>query len=174
MSLAEKLKAAGFKPEASTEGEWKSYNGTYRCSWKTLRPEYDEKNQGWYVQAEWDIEEVLAGDMKRDSKYPAFRKRYYFDWENPTEDNLDSAKALANDIFTVTGGEIDFTSKESFAEAAKGIIGKDTYLRAWEWKPEKKADGTPIPEDQRRGLQQFRIQKKEVAEKKRTEQSVAF
>ena len=45
MSLADALKAAGFKPEASNEGEWLPYNGTYRCVFRTLRAEYDEKNK---------------------------------------------------------------------------------------------------------------------------------
>ena len=174
MSLSDKLKALGFKPELNLDGEWQPYNGTYKCSWKTLRADYDEKNQGAFVQAEWDIEETLAGDMKRDSKFPAFRRRYYFDWENPTDDQLENAQDLANDVFTATGLEVDLGSQEAFRLSAQSVVGKEAYLRAWGFTFEKKKDGTPIPEDQRKTIQYFVVQKASVAQKKRSASSVAF
>jgi len=150
------------------------YNGTYKCSIKTLRPEYDEKNQGDFIQVEYDIEETLAGDMKRDSKYPAFRKRYYIDWENPTQDHLENAKSLSNDVFTASGQELDFSSKEVFQAQAAGLIGQSAYLRAWGWTPEKDIKGQPIADENKKTIQQFRVTKQSVAEKKRSAQSVAF
>lgn len=174
MSLADALKAAGFKPEASNEGEWLPYNGTYRCVFRTLRAEYDEKNKGDYAQTEYDIEEVLTGDMKRESKYPAFRKRYYLDFDNPTQDHLENAKELANAVFTATGLELNFDSKEAFINSAEQVIGKEAYLRAWSFAFEKDRSGNVIPEDQRKAVQFFAVIKKSVGEKKRSAQSVAF
>lgn len=174
MSLAEKLAQAGFKPEASTEGEWTPYNGTYRCSWKTLRVEHDEKNQSNFVQAEWEIEEVLTGDMKRESKYPAFRKRFYLDFDDPTEDQVNNAKDLANMVFTATGLELDYTDQQHFIAVAEKVIGQDVYIRSWGWTPDKDVKGNILSEDQKKTIQQFRVMKKAVAEKKRSTQSVAF
>ena len=174
MGIKEALEASGFRPEASTDGEWQPYNGTYRCSIKTLRPEFDEKNKAHFVQAEYDIEEVLAGDMKRDSKFPAFKQRFYIDWENPTEDHLENAKNLSNQVFTASGKELDWTDKPLFVETAKPLIGHTVYLRAWGWTPEKDSNGNPLPEDQKRTIQQFRVVKQTVAEKKRSASSVAF
>ncbi len=174
MSLADKLAAAGFKPEANSEGEWQPYNGTYRCSLSALRAERDEKNNCDFVQTEYEIQEVLTGDMKRESKYPAFRKRYYLDFENPTEDHLDNAKELANVVFTATGAELDFSSKSAFIASASPLVGQDAYLRAWGFKFEKDFKGNAIPADQQKSTQFFKVMKKSAAEKKRTADSVAF
>ena len=174
MSLADKLKERGFKAEASNDGEWQPYNGVYLCSIKTLRPEYDEKNAADFIQLELDINEVISGDMKRESKFPAFRKRYYTDWENPNEDQLDNVQELANVIFTGTAVDLDFDSKEAFKIQAEMLIGREIYINAWGHAFDKKQDGTPIPEDQRKAMQFWKAWKKSVAEKKRTAGSVAF
>ena len=174
MSLADKLTQANFKPENNTDGEWLPYNGTYKCTWKTLRADYDEKNQGAFVQAEWDIQEVLTGDMKRDSKFPAFRKRYYFDFDEPTDEQVETAKKLANDVFTATGIDLELGSKQAFIASADKVIGQEAYLRAWGFAFDKKQDGTPIPESDRKQIQSFVVQKASVAEKKRSSESVAF
>lgn len=174
MSLQEKLEAAGFKPEVSTEGEWQPYNGTYRCKISTLRAEHDEKNSADFVQVEFEIEEVLSGDMKRDSKYPAFRKRYYLDFENPTDKQVETAKTLANLVFTATGAELDFGSKSSFIASADKVVGQEAYLRAWGWTPDKDIKGQPIADEDKKSIQQFSVMKKSAAEKKRTANSVAF
>lgn len=174
MSIADRLKEAGFKPEVSTEGEWQPYNGTYRCTIKALRVERDEKNACDFVQAEYDIEETLEGDPKRDSKYPAFRKRYYMDFENPTDAHLENVKKLSNAVFTATGLELDYTDKQSFIASAAACIGLDIYIRAWGWKPEKDVKGNAIAEENQKTIQQFSVVKKEVAEKKRSSNSVAF
>ena len=39
-------------------------------------------------------------------------------------------------------------------------IGKEAYVRAWGWTPDTARDGTPIPEAERRTLQQFKIKQK--------------
>ena len=174
MSLAEKLKAVGFKPEVSTEGEWQPYNGTYKCKITTLRAEHDDKNNADFVQLEFDIQEVLAGDMKRESKYPAFKKRYYLDFENPTDKQVETAKTLANLIFTATGAELDFNSKSSFIASASPVVGGEAYLRAWGWTPDKDIKGQPIADEDKKSIQQFSVMKKSAAEKKRTADSVAF
>lgn len=174
MNITEALKTAGFKPEANTDGEWKPYIGTYKCVWKTLRPEVQQKDGAEFVQAEWSIVEALAGDPKRESKYADFRRRYYFSWENPTEDELDNIKGLMNDIFTATGKDVNMSSKEAFSAAAVEIAGAEAYIRGWGWTPERDTKGNSLPEDQRKTIQQFVIQRKATAEKKRTGASLPF
>ena len=174
MSLEDKLKAKGFKPEASDDGEWKPYIGTYKCSFKTLRVERDEKNACDFIQLELDIVEHIAGDAKRDSKFPAFKKRYYIDFDNPTDDHVENFEKLSKVVFTGTGLELSSTNKQSFIASAGQVIGKTVYIRAYGWTPEKDMSGNEIPEDKRKTNQMWTAQKEAVAEKKRSAESMPF
>ena len=159
MSLTDKLREAGFKPSQNTDGEFKPYTGTYKVETKVLRPDVDDKGQKFY-QAEWNIIETLEGMPKRDSKYSAFRKRYFID---DPDKGLDNLKKLLNDFFTI-GVELDQSSDEAFEESFKSAIGSQGYIRGWEWTPDGKD----------RAQQSFVIQKAQVAEKKRSTQSLPF
>jgi|GEM_PF-5193586 len=158
MSLIENLKAAGFKPEANTDGEFKPLKGTYKCQITTLRPEIDQKNNNAkYYQLELKPIEVLEGDPFGD-KF-AFKKRYYVDGDKAAE-NL---KSLLNALFTA-GIELDMSSDAALETDFVKAINQVAYVRSWGWLPEGKE--SPV--------QMFNILKEKVAEKKRSKDSLAF
>lgn len=158
MDILESLKAAGFKPESNTDGEFKALKGTYECTIQTLRPEVDTKNDNAkYYQFELKPSAVLEGDAFGD-KF-TFRRRIYMDGEKAAE-NL---KKLLNDLFTC-GLELNTSSIENMEADFVKAIGLKAYCRAWAWKPEGKDSE----------VQMFVIQKPGVAEKKRTKDSLTF
>ena len=165
MSLAERLKAQGFKAEENAEGEWQPYKGTYEVSWDVLRLETDEKNgDARYLQAELNIIEALEGDAKREgSKFGDFSKRIYLDGDD-AEKTDKKVKKLINDVFTFGGIDADLSSDEKMIESLQGVVGKTGYLNAWGWKP-KDGDKT---------YQQFSIVKESVASKKKSKENVPF
>lgn len=160
MSLVDRLKKEGFKPSESSDGEWQPYKGTYKVKWVTCRNEVDEKNgNAPFVLAEWDIVETIEGDQRRDSKYPAFRKRYYFDLLSP-QDEEKEGKNLEKflDAAFHFGVDLDYSSPEALTQGFAKLIGLESYVRAYGWKP----DG------EEKTYQMFNFQKAGVAEKKRT------
>jgi hypothetical protein len=157
------MEQSGFKPEANADGEFKPLVGTYVCEWKVLRPEVDAKNgEAPYYQAEFKVLEVLAGDPAKDSDFNDFRKRYYVDWNSTDEKQAENLKKLANDVFTGTGLELPM-KQAGFEAGFADVVGKKVYIRAWGW---KRDDG--------KTAQMFVVQKPEVAEKKRSQDSLAF
>ena len=163
MNLEEMMKEAGFKPEANTDGEFKKYKGNYLCTWAVLRAEIDEKNDSApYYQVEYKIKETLDGDPARDGQYNDFQRRFYVDWNVADEKQAAKLKKLTNDIFTATGIEMPMVKAEFEAKFTE-VVGQPAYLRAWEW---KRDDG--------KSLQMYSVQKPEVAEKKRSSESLAF
>jgi hypothetical protein len=91
------------------------------------------------------VVETIDGD-KGENRY--FNKRY--------NNNPEKLKALMNDLFTA-GIEFDKTSREAFDLSLSGAVDKQIKVRAWGWTPEKKMDGTPIPEEDRTTIQQLKI-----------------
>ena len=79
MGITDTLRAAGFKPEANTDGEWEVLKGQYKCEWVTLRKDKDATSGAEYIQAEWMAKETIDGTFAKPSQYPHFRKRYYLD-----------------------------------------------------------------------------------------------
>lgn len=159
MSVFEKLKSAGFKPEANTDGEFKPLVGTYAGAISVLRADVDGKNgNAKFYQLEVKPEEVLEGDTFGE-KF-TFRRRYYID---DAEKGVENLKKLINDLFTC-GVELDATAGEAGFEAGfEKAIGAKAYVRAWAWTPEGKSP-----------VQQFVIQKAGIAEKKRGAATVGF
>lgn len=161
MSLSEALKASGFKAEANTDGEWQPYKGTYEVEWKALRKEIDKKNgDAEYLLAELDIVTTLEGDQKRDSQYADFSRRVYLDGDKAQ----DKMKKLINDVFTFAGIDPDMTSDEAMLASLQKVVGQVGFVRAWGWKPE---NGD-------KHIQFWVALKPEVAEKKRSADSVSF
>lgn len=164
MSIAEKMKARGYKPEASTDGEFKPLVGTYLTELITMRKEVDEKNGNVeYYQVEYKPKEQLEGDMFGE-KF-TFRKRVYLPDGSGTEEQNANAEAklekLINDMFTISGEDPDLSSDESLDAYLKSHVGKEAYVRSWGWK-----------QDSGKELQMFVVQKASVAEKRRSSESV--
>jgi hypothetical protein len=175
MSLADKLKARGFEAEANKDGEFKPLKGTYECKWRALRWEHDENNSADFVQIEIDVVETIEGDTAATGgDYANFKKRVYLDLASDDDRDANKAERLANDVFTASGVDLDFASKDAMTAQFEEVISKPVYVRAWGWTPEKAVDGTEIPKDERKARQMFSIIKEAVAEKKRSANSVAF
>ena len=162
MNITDSLKADGWKPSASTDGEFKPLAGTYACEIMVLRPEVDKKNgDAKYYQLEVKPKELIAGD-EFGEKF-TFRKRFYVDGEKAAE-NL---KEMLNLLFTA-GIELDTTSDEVMEADFGSAIDKPIYVRSWGWTP------TPKDGQEPRALQMWVAQKAGVAEKKRSTASHAF
>lgn len=91
--------------------------------------------------------ETIDGD-KGNNRY--LNKRY----QNTNE----GIKKLMNDLFTA-GIEFSTGSREEFDCSLTYAIDKQIKIRAWVWTPDKKIDGTPIPEEDRVAIQQMKITK---------------
>lgn len=157
MGIVDALKQAGYKPTASSDGEWKPLVGRYKAGCVTLRPEHDDQGAKYY-QVEFKVSEVLDGDHAGHGKYPEFKRRYYLDGEK-------GAKNLQNmlDLFFTCGVEFDMSSDEALEADFTKAIGVQAYIRAWEW---KKDDGTVA--------QSWVVQKESVAQKKGKKSAVPF
>ena len=131
MGVLDSLKIAGYKPKASQDGVWEPYNGVYKVDWATCRKEIDAKNGNVaYIQAEWNIVDVLGGMDKRSSKYADFQKRYYIEGEK-AEANMQS---FLDDAFTF-GIDLSTESDDSLPNRFGEVVGRQGYLRAWGWTP---------------------------------------
>lgn len=158
MGLIDNLVSAGFKPEASTDGEFKPLKGTYKTEVTVLRSEIDSKNSNAkYYQLSLKPSEVLDGDSFTD-KF-VFNKRFYVDGDKAAE-NL---KKMLNLLFTA-GIELDMTSDAKLEESFGNAIGKTIYIRSWGWLP----DGKDQPQ------QMFSAVKEKVAGKKKGKDSLPF
>ena len=148
MGITDKLRAAGFKPEVSTDGEREILVGQYKTKWATIRKEAEDSGRE-YLQSEWKVIEVIDGTFAGNSKFPEFRRRYYLDDER-------DVKRLCNDAFTV-GVSLDISSDEALVASTHQLIDKVTYIRGWKGTPDKDRAGNVIPEEERRSFQNFVI-----------------
>jgi len=158
MGIVDALKASGFKPEASTDGEYKPLKGTYKAQIVALRPEIDRKNNNAkYYQFNLKPIEVIEGDGF--GERTEFRKRYYVDGDKAAE-NL---KELLNALFTA-GIELDTSSDEAMEADFGKAINQVAFIRTWGWTPEGKENA----------VQMFTFVKEKVAEKRRKTESLPF
>ena len=173
-TLANRMKEKGFEPSENTDGEWQPYKGTYRVSWATLRQEETKDKTGTYWIAEWNIEEMFEGMPKRDSQYADLRDVYFFDLEGESDERSEKAlERLVNNAYTF-GVELDFSSSLNLKASAEKLIGKEGFIRAYPKKNWKKEGDQWVEDTSRAPKQGISVQKKTVAEKKKSEDSVAF
>lgn len=158
MGLIDNLVQAGFKPEASTDGEFKPLKGTYKTEVSVLRSEIDTKNNNAkFYQLNLKPSETLDGDGFTD-KFE-FKKRFYVDGDKAAE-NL---KKMLNLLFTA-GIELDMTSDAAMEESFINAIGKTVYIRSWGW----------LPEGKDQAQQMFSAIKEKVAGKTKKSNPVPF
>lgn len=157
MGIVDTLKQAGYKPTASSDGEWKPLVGRYKAECVTLRPESDDAGAKYY-QLEFKVSETLDGDHAGGGKYPEFKRRYYLDGDK-------GAKNLQNmlDLFFTCGVEFDMSSDAALEADFGKAIGVTAFIRAWAW---EKDDG--------KTAQSWVVQKQAVAEKKGKSAKVPF
>src|SRR3990167_8309422 len=156
MSLVEQLKASGFKPEKSTEGEFQPFEGVYATQFVKADDRPANDKGGRCLVCEFKISEVLAG-KESFSKFNEFRK--YLALEG--DDAVDKKKGLPwiiNALFTA-GVEVSGATDEELIASIQGAFGTTVYLRAYGFKPE----------DSEKTFQMFNVMKEDKAMKKAEE-----
>lgn len=174
MSLVEMMKAAGFKPTVSTEGEWQPYNGYYKVALQSFEVK-DTKKDGTpcakYAIAEWKIEETLSGRAPREGATRAeFSKFISLEGEQA----LNKKKGLPfiiNAIFTACGEDVVGADDSTTFANIQNKIGLSMYLHAFNgktWVKTGEENGKPtFTEDtEAPAKQDFSFVKEAVARKK--------
>lgn len=138
----------GYEPieNEDTDG-FEILKGTYKCvvnrlaigktKVEPIRPRYE---------LELLISEVLEGNGAVGRKL----------WRNYLKEDDEALKRFLNDLFTM-GIDIPRKTIDEFEGSFFAAIDKIVTIRAWGWTPDKKQDGTPIPEGERVTMQQFKI-----------------
>lgn len=143
MGLDDVLK--GYIPvENEDDSGFKPFKGTYKASVSRLALDTHEQ-YGERYELELVVTETLDGDEANSRKL----------WRRYAKDE-EGLKKLLNDLFTA-GIEVPRGSEEEFNSNLGVALDKEVTLRAWSWLPEKKVDGTSIPEEERVPRQQFKI-----------------
>lgn len=150
MGFTDLLKEAGFKPEKSTDGEFKPLKGTYKVQFVKAEDKPANEKGGRQLQVEFKIAEVLAGDESH-SKFNEFRKYLALEGENATSKTKGVA-FIINALFTA-GTDVSGATDEETLEKIQNALGTELYVKAWGWKPE----------DGEKEYQQFSVLKEAVA-----------
>lgn len=151
MSLNDVLK--NHTPEENVDSQgFDILKGTYMTAITKLAVETNEQFGDRY-QLELTVNEVLEGNGSPGRK---FWKRYRKDEEG--------LKRLMNDLFTA-GLDFSRNSVEDFESAFGIFLDAPVLVRAWGWTPEKKMDGTVIPEEERTEQQIAKIVSKNKSRK---------
>lgn len=161
MGITDSLKASGFVPEKSSEGEFKPLDGIYKVSFVTARKTKSQKDQTDQLQCEFKVVEVLEGDQSY-SKFNEFRKYLALEGEK-VADKKSGIPFIINALFTA-GKEVDQSSDEALMQSITDALGTELYFRAWGW----------TPEDGDKAYQQFSVLKETVALKKAKKSAQPF
>lgn len=156
MSLVDRLKESGFKPEKSKEGEFKPLEGVYATQFVKADEKPANDKGGKQLQVEFKISEVLAGDESH-SKFNEFRK--YLKLEG--DEAIDKKKGLPwiiNALFTA-GVEVSGNTDEELIASIQGALGTTVYIRSYGF----------TPEDGDKSYQMFVVMKEDKAQKKAEE-----
>lgn len=156
-NITDSLRQNNWKPEASSDGEFKPLVGTYLTAITALRPDVDKKNNNAkFYELEVKPKEKIDGDEF--SERFSFKKRFYVDGDKAAE----KLKDMLNILFTA-GVELDLTSDASMEADFNKAIGKSLHVRSWGW-----------TNDAGKQIQMWVAQKAGIAEKKRNAGSHAF
>ena len=150
MSLVEKLKASGFKPEKSTDGEFMPLEGIYKAQFVKAEKVKSQKDNTEQLRVELKVSETLSGKDST-SKYSEFKKYLALEGDDAT-DKKKGVAWIINALFTA-GVEVNADSDEKLMENIQGALGTDIYVKAWGWKPE----------DVDKTYQQFSVLKESIA-----------
>lgn len=154
MSLVDSLKNAGFKPEKSTEGEFKPLEGVYNTQFVKAEEKPANDKGGKQLQVEFKVVETLAGDIPKNSKFNEFKKYLAIEGENEA-DKKKGIPWIINALFTA-GVEVSGTTDEELMASIQGAIGTNVYIRAYGF----------TPEDGDKSYQMIAVMKEAVAIKK--------
>lgn len=155
-----------FKPEETKDdNDFKPLKGSYIVRVSKLTHNIgvstrDNSSFDFYA-LNMQVTETIDGD-KGNNRY--LNKRY--------QNTVEGIKKLMTDLFTA-GIEFTKGSREEFDLSLTNAIDKQMRVRAWAWIPEKKIDGTPIPEEDRVAIQQLKIVKDFAKKSKSADSSSA-
>lgn len=150
MSLVQALKASGFKPEKSTDGEFMPLEGIYKTQFVKAEEVQSQKDNTAQLRVELKVSETLSGKDST-SKYSEFKKYLALEGEDAT-DKKKGIAWLINALFTA-GVEVTADTDEALKANIQNALGTDIYVKAWGWKPE---DGDKT-------YQQFSVLKEAIA-----------
>lgn len=148
MSLDQFL--AGMKPELNDDFE--ALKGVYRVVIKNeekaetgfLIGKFPNGEESRRFQITCDVTDVLQGNGNAGRRL----------WLRYNEDEKGVQK-LINDLFTA--GLLEKVTRDSvdnLKATLPEIAGSVAIVKAWGWTPEKKRDGSPLPESERKTVQQ--------------------
>jgi len=161
MSIVDKLKAAGFKAEKSTEGEYQPLEGTYKVSFVAAKKTPANDKGGEQLLCEFKVVETLDGTPSY-SKFNEFKKYLALEGDN-VADKKKGLPFIINALFTA-GYEATGETDEALMESIQAALGTELYFRAWGWKPE----------DSDKSRQMFSVMKEDVALKKAKKAEARF
>jgi hypothetical protein len=156
MSLVDKLKEAGFKPEKSTEGEFQPFEGVYATTFVQADVKPANDKGGRCLVVGFKISETLAGKESH-SKFNEFKKYLALEGDEATSKNK-GIPWIINALFTA-GVEVPWSTEEELIVSIQGALGTTVYLRAYGFKPE----------DSDKSYQMFVVMKEDNANKKAQE-----
>lgn len=163
MSFTEALKAAGFKPEASTEGQWTPYKGTYKVQFVKCEEETSQKTNEKQLKVEFKIVETLEGkEHSTKSQYNDFRKYLAIEGDLAA-DKKRGMPWIINALYT-GGKDVSGATDEETLANIQGALGLELYFSAWGW----------TPDDGDKPLQMFSVLKEDVAMKKAKKAATPF
>lgn len=168
MSIAEALKASGYKPEKSTAGDKPILKGVYKAMLTDIKK--NEPNQyGQSISASFKITEKLSG-MDSKSQFAEFRGFYAIDPEN-----IGSAKKglkkLLNGLFSV-GISVDTSTDEALMESLQSQVGvAEVYITAYKKKAMKQVNGEWVANEDADPKQEFTFMTQKNAENEAKKQN---
>lgn len=161
MGIIDSLKANGFVPEKSTEGEFKALVGIYKVQFVKAEQRPANDKGPAQIQAEFKVIETIDGAASY-SKFNEFRKYLAIEGDN-VADKKKGIVWLINALFTA-GYEVDKTSDEAMLTSIHSALGTELYVKAYGW----------TPEDGDKERQMFNVMKESVAIKKANKAGVGF
>lgn len=164
MSIEDVLKGYTAVENEDSDG-FEILKGTYKCGVTRLAlgsTKMEPKKPRY--ELELTVNEVLEGNGAAGRRL----------WRNYIKEDDEAVKKLLNDLFTM-GIDIPRKTPEEFEGSFFAAMDHEATIRTWGWTPEKKQDGTPIPEAERVPVQQFKIvNAKKVKTKPKKESDIPF
>lgn len=141
---------AGYEGKTNADDSFDPLKGKYECTVESLEVGTNQEGVEDRYKMTLKVTKTISGD-KGDNRL--FFKTYWKEDEK-------KVKQLIDDLFTMgvqldTNVETDADFEAQFTRAN----GVTAYVNAYHFKPEKKMDGTLIPEDERKPLQIAKIYK---------------
>lgn len=134
MDLVEMMKAAGFKPTASTEGEWQPYDGYYKVALASFDVKSTKKDGtpcAKFGVVEFKVEETLSGKAPKEG---TSRNEFSTFITLEGDQALDKKKGLpfiVSGIFTACAEDVLGINEEETYKNIQNKIGLSLFIHAF-------------------------------------------